>query len=88
MANIHNLGGTPPPAMNVKSSDLKDVNCEKCGMDLFLPSMKFKKVSRLLTGTPNDQIVPIEVFVCANCGTILKELLPKGLKEEDSESEE
>jgi len=86
MAKIHNLGGgQQPPQMNIKPDDLQDVNCDNCGKDLFLPSMMFKKISKLLTGTPNDQIVPAEVFVCANCGTILKEVLPKGFKVDDGE---
>lgn len=72
-------------AMNIKPEDLKPVDCVKCSGDLFLPSFKFKKVSRLLTGSPKDQIVPIEVFVCGNCGTILNELLPKELQNGEEE---
>lgn len=69
-----------PMNINIKPEDLQSVYCTKCNGDLFLPSFKFKKVSRLLTGSPKDQIVPIEVFVCGNCGTILNELLPKELQ--------
>lgn len=71
--------------VNIKPEDLRPIDCVKCGGDLFLPSFKFKKVSRLLTGSPKDQIIPIEVFVCGNCGTILNELLPKEFKNETEE---
>lgn len=72
--------GEQPMNINIKPEDLKPVSCDKCTGDLFLPSFKFKKVSRLLTGSPKDQIIPIEVFVCASCGTMLNELLPKELQ--------
>ena len=38
-----------------------------------MPAMKFRKVSKLLAGTPNDQIVPIQVFMCTACGNVNKE---------------
>jgi len=78
MSNIHNIGTTQPlrrPALN--ASDFKDILCTKCNGDLFLESYKFKRVSKLLVGTDKDQIVPIKVYVCTNCGTLLNELLPK-----------
>lgn len=78
---MHNLGGTPSPQqqVNIKPEDLQEVRCQ-CGGDLYLPSVKFRKVNKLLTGSPQDQIIPIEVFVCASCGTVLEELLPKELR--------
>lgn len=81
MAKISNLGGQQPPQqqINIKPEDLQDIICE-CGGELYLPSMKFKKVNKLLTGSSQDQIIPIEVFVCAACGQVLEELLPKELK--------
>jgi DNA-directed RNA polymerase subunit RPC12/RpoP len=84
MSKIHNLGGNqqPPQQPNIKPSDLQDVNCHNCGGDLYLPSFKFKKVSKILVGSDKDQIVPIQVYVCASCGTLMQELLPKELKGE------
>ena len=46
---------------------------EDCNNDMFMPAMKFRKVSKLLAGTPNDQIVPIQVFMCTACGNVNKE---------------
>ena len=32
------------------------------------------------TGTPNDAIVPVELYLCGDCGEINQELLPKELQ--------
>lgn len=88
MANIHEFnGGQQPqqPQISIKPSDLQDINCHKCGGDLYLPSFKFKKVSKLLVGADQDQIIPIQVYVCASCGSLMQELLPKELKENGGE---
>lgn len=70
--------------INIKPDDFRPVNC-KCGSDLYLPAFKFKKVSKLLTGAPQDQIIPLEVFVCSSCGQILQELLPKEFRDAKEE---
>jgi hypothetical protein len=49
--------------------------------------MKFKKVSRLITGGAKDSIIPIEVFLCTQCGKTLQELLPEELREKQSIAE-
>ena len=67
--------------INVSLKDGRDVACE-CGNRIFMPGFRFKKFSRLLTGQPNDSILPIELFLCTACGAPLKELLPSELKEE------
>ncbi len=42
----------------------------ECGNDMFMPAMKFRKVSKLMTGTTEDQIIPIQVYICTACGKI------------------
>ena len=66
--------------MNFNLNDARDMNCE-CGGKIFLPAYRFKKISRLLTGQPKDSVMPIELYVCASCGTALNELLPQELQE-------
>jgi len=41
-----------------------------CGGEIFLPAMKFRRISKFVVGQPNDQIVPIQVFICSNCGAV------------------
>jgi hypothetical protein len=56
-----------------------EVRCN-CGGDTFSPAIKLRKVSRLVTGQPNDSLLPIDVFLCVDCGQVLEELLPEQLK--------
>jgi len=66
--------------MNFSLNDARDINCE-CGSGVFMTGMKFKKVSRLITGGAKDSIIPIEVFLCTQCGKPLQELMPDELKD-------
>ena len=43
------------------------------------------KISKIVTGTPNDAIIPVELYLCGDCGEICEELLPKELKGNDKE---
>jgi hypothetical protein len=53
--------------------------CE-CGHGVFKEAMLFHKESRLMSGLPEDRIVPIQVMVCTKCETPLEEFLPAALK--------
>jgi hypothetical protein len=66
--------------INVELKDGKPVVC-KCGGKNFMPLMRFFKFSALLTGSPKDSLMPVEVFVCGLCGEPLQELLPPELRE-------
>lgn len=68
----------PPP---IDVSQTSEIKCSDCGDNTFFPALRFRKVSRLLTGTPDDAIIPVEVYVCSNCGMALRELLPKELQD-------
>ena len=58
----------------------KPIVCSHCGDDVFVTAGKFRKISKLITGTPQDVVVPIDVMLCANCGEICEELMPEQLK--------
>ena len=70
------VGGMP---LNFSLSDARDMNCE-CGNGIFMPGMRFKKISRLLTGEAKDSVLPIQLYLCTACGIPLQELLPEELK--------
>lgn len=74
-----------PTQAQINLKDGRDVVCE-CGNRIFMPGFRFKKFSRLLTGSPNDSILPIELFLCTACGKPLSELLPQDLKDEMSQT--
>ena len=63
---------TGQQGQKINLSKAKSIVCdtEECDNDIFMPAMKFKKISKLLTGAKEDQIVPIQVFMCTACGNI------------------
>lgn len=75
-----NGGNTPPKQPNIDLSKAKEIRCQNCGGTVFIPGTKFLKISKLVTGTPNDAIIPVELYLCGDCGEICEELLPNELK--------
>jgi hypothetical protein len=51
----------------------KPVTCdtEGCGSETFTEAVKLKLISKIMTGQPQDTLVPIQVMVCTQCGAIL-----------------
>ena len=66
-------------------SQAKDMNCSKCNNQYFIQAVMVKKISRFVTGTTNDAILPIDVFLCGNCGQPMEELLPKEFRKNSSQ---
>jgi DNA-directed RNA polymerase subunit RPC12/RpoP len=60
--------------------DTRDVACE-CGNVIFMPALRVRKASRLVTGGDKDTVIPIDIFLCTNCGKPLQDLLPPELQE-------
>jgi len=53
--------------------DLKQqptVACEKCESVYFKEVTMIKKVSKLLTGSSEDTIVPFPTYMCEKCGHV------------------
>ena len=78
-------GGTPPPVQQPKIDITKSkaMVCEECGYDVFIPGSKFRTISKIVTGTPQDVIIPIEVFLCGECGAVNESFIPQELKNLD-----
>ena len=54
--------------------------CE-CGNETFTDKMYLRKESRLMSGLPEDRLVPIQLVVCEKCGTAVEEFIPAPLKQ-------
>ena len=54
--------------IQVNVMDAPNVKCEECGKIYFEKVTVIKKISKLLTGSPEDQLVPMETYVCRSCG--------------------
>jgi len=44
--------------------------CERCGSSYFKESLILKKVSKILTGSMEDTLVPFPVYRCDDCGHV------------------
>jgi hypothetical protein len=52
------------------------------GNQVFQEAVVLRKVSRFITNTHEDAIIPIPVFIDIKTGKIFSELLPRELREE------
>jgi hypothetical protein len=85
MANILGADGTGMGEQEVQPLDLtktEAIACKKCGGEVFVQGFAWRKISKLVTNKPKDEVFPVELFLCGDCGEVLNELLPKGLKAE------
>ncbi len=64
----------PKQQVTVNMADSVEIKCVECGGTVFVSGVKFRKISKLLTGTPQDAVIPIEVYLCGNCGEVNNEL--------------
>jgi hypothetical protein len=85
MAQILGAGGQAIPQKEETPLDLtktEAVGCKKCGGEVFVQGFAFRKISKLVTGKSKDEVLPIELFLCGDCGEVLDELLVPGFKME------
>jgi uncharacterized Zn finger protein len=71
------------PKLNVSLDKTVAMTCDECGHEVFQEGMMLRKVSKFLTGNPQDGLVPIPVFQCTKCGHVNQEFLPKELQTKD-----
>jgi hypothetical protein len=86
MANILGAGGQPIGGQEENPIALEKteaIACKKCGGEIFVQGFGFRKISKLLTGKTKDEVLPVELFLCGDCGEVLNDLLPPGLKVEE-----
>ena len=78
MGKVLGMGGKDQPKTQVKIdlNDLTDIVCENCEGKFFRQVSAFKKLSALISPTGKEQILPVPVFRCDECGHINKEFLP------------
>lgn len=71
LGGANNVPGMPKQMIDLKSAT--DLLCS-CGNATFMPVMKFKRLSALVSPTGKEVVVPFEVYVCTACGNIPTEL--------------
>ena len=70
------------PQMNI-NIDIKNTQpvVSEDGNQVFAEGVILRKVSRFVTGTQEDGIIPVPCFYDVKTGKVLVDLLPKELKE-------
>jgi uncharacterized Zn finger protein len=63
--------------MNVALKDTTAIKCEECENEVFQEGVLLRKVSRFMTGTAQDALMPIPVFTCSKCGHVNADFMPK-----------
>lgn len=54
--------------------------CEKCGHNSFTEHLMLRKLSKIITATQKDSIIPVPVFACGKCGHINSNMIPDALR--------
>lgn len=65
---------TMDPHMLLKNS--KPEVCANCDGNFFKQTFMFRRVSKILVGATQDQLVPIPVFRCDDCGSPIGDMVP------------
>jgi|TARA_A200000159_G_scaffold36036_1_gene32522 DNA-directed RNA polymerase subunit RPC12/RpoP len=89
MAKIIGMGNNTPPKQpqqpKIDLNKSKPMVCNHCGYDVFLPAVKFRTISKIITGTPQDVMIPVDVYCCGECGAVKEELIPVEIRNLDNE---
>jgi hypothetical protein len=67
--------------INISLDKTTGASCDECNNISFIEGFILRKASRFLTGTTQDAIIPVNVFICSKCAHVNEEFLPISLKE-------
>lgn len=71
--DLGGLGQNGGQQIKINVVDQPNVKCEECDNIYFNKVTVIKKISKLLMGTPEDQLVPMETYICSECGHVNEE---------------
>jgi hypothetical protein len=66
------------PQVNILATT--PLECE-CGNASFKEVLYLRKESRLMSGLPEDRLVPIQLMACDKCGILVEDFIPAPLKQ-------
>ena len=73
------------PKVNIDIKNTRPITSPE-GNQIFQEGVILRKVSRFVTGTSEDGVIPVPVFYDVATGKVLVELLPKELRAEFEET--
>ena len=62
------------PKIDLRNTET--VKCTECGGNYFREVMLIKRVSKLLTGSSEDTLVPFPIYQCVSCFHVNEEFNP------------
>ena len=65
--------------LNISLDKTTSIVCDECNEGIFSEGLILRRASKFITGTKQDAIIPIPIFVCTNCRNVNQEFLPKEL---------
>ena len=57
--------------IKVNLSECPDVKCEACEGVHFIPAVRIKKISMIISPTGKEEMQPIQCFLCVKCSAEL-----------------
>jgi formate hydrogenlyase subunit 6/NADH:ubiquinone oxidoreductase subunit I len=66
-------GNSKQMNVNIDITEHPTIKCKACEGIFFTNVILLKKISKIATGSTNDQLVPIQVLRCADCYEVLEE---------------
>ena len=75
--SMHPMKKMKPKSQQVKVDlgQAETMKCKSCSNYLFIQSFVLKKLSSLVSPTGQEEMIPIQVFSCGNCGEVLEGML-------------
>lgn len=70
--------------LNITLDQTEKLVCDSCQGETFQQVFLLRKIGALLSPNGKESLMPIPVFECSSCGTVLPETLPnteQGLEE-------
>lgn len=61
----------------------KQESCKNCGGMFFDQAFMIRRLSKLVIGAPTDQLIPIPVLKCTDCGMPIEDMIPNIKDDED-----
>lgn len=72
--------------MNINIAVIPNVECEKCGGEIFKEACVIKRVSPLMSPTGQETVIPVGTFMCAACGHVNAQFMPPSPPKEQKTS--
>jgi DNA-directed RNA polymerase subunit RPC12/RpoP len=70
LSKINNGSGqkmAPQLRINIPLNQMQDIVCSECGGVVFMPALRFKEISAILSQTGKEEVAALETLICATC---------------------